>query len=164
MPVVSRRGFTRSCVTVGVLMLAMPGASGQATPEPVQIVRRLYAPYLKNDSSGGISALDAIKPHAAPALRRLIDRENACMRKQQGICNIDADVLIDGQDWQLSGFQVTTAGQSAERMTVHVAFRNSGRATAVEIPFEQSGGRWLISDVVSRPGGTRLTALLKGSN
>jgi Protein of unknown function (DUF3828) len=136
----------------------------QTVPEPVQIIRRFYQPYLKDDSAGGKSALDVIKPHATPELRRLIAKEESCARKQQGICNIDADVLIDGQDWKLSAFQVTALNVSEGRMTVRAAFRNTGRPTIVEFPFVKSGGRWLIADVHMQTSGETLTKLLQAAN
>jgi Protein of unknown function (DUF3828) len=136
----------------------------QTVPEPVQIVRRFYQPYLKDDSAGGKSALDVIKPHATPELRRLIAKEETCARKQQGICNIEADVLIDGQDWKLSAFQVTALNVSEDRITVRAAFRNTGRPTIVEFPFVKSGDRWLITDVHMKTSGETLINLLKAAN
>jgi hypothetical protein len=143
------------------LMLAAAPAAAQPQPdqEPLRIVRAFYAPYLANRSDA--NALDLIRAHATPELQRLIDRENACVRRTQGICAVDYDVLVDGQDFKISALQVTAQNARPGAMSVRAAFRNFNRAKAVDFSFAITGGRWLLSDVTMTDGARRLTTLLK---
>jgi hypothetical protein len=142
---------------------AIPAAFAQtaAEPDPVRIVRQLYAPYIADQLGKG--ALDLIKPHAAPELRRLIAREEACMRKSQGICNIDADVLTESQDPQVKSIQIAVRDATDAAMTVRVTFRHAGaaKATVIDIPFVRTGERWLIADVRGVAARTSLVRMLR---
>jgi hypothetical protein len=145
----------RLAIIASLAILAeVPAARAQqAEPDPVRIVRQLYAPYIADALGKG--ALDLIKPHAAPELRRLIAREEACMKQTQGICNIDADVLTESQDPQVKSIQTVVRDAKDAALTVRVTFRHVGatRNTVIDIPFVRSGERWLIADV--RPVGSR---------
>jgi hypothetical protein len=154
----SRRAVL-ACLAAGAAFPA--AAQPQPDQEPVQIVRALYAPYVANRNTPGQGAIDLIRPHATPELQRLIDKENACTRRTHGICAIDYDVLIDGQDWKLAGLQVTAQDARPGAMVVRASFRNMGRPTVVEFPFTITGGRWLMSDVIIKDRNRRLTAILK---
>jgi hypothetical protein len=154
---------SRRAILTGFAALAAMPISAQPQPdqEPVQIVRGLYAPYVANRTAPGQGAIDLIRPHATPELQRLIDKEKACTRRNQGICAIDYDMLIDGQDWKLAGLQVTAQDARPGAMVVRASFRNMGKSTVVDFPFAITGGRWLMSDVIIRDGNRRLTAVLR---
>lgn len=144
-------------------MLAVDPLMAQPQPdqEPVRIVQALYAPYVANRNTPGKGALDFIHPHATPELQRLIDKEKACTRLTRGICAVDYDVLVDGQDYKITRLQVTAQDARPGAMNVRATFRNFTRTTVVEFPFAISAGRWVMSDVVIKDGNRRLTAILK---
>ena len=150
---------SRRTLLAGSAAILSTTAAAQGEPEPVRIARALYAPYIADQLGKG--ALDLIKPHAAPELRRLILREEACSKKN-GICNIDVDVLTDSQDPQVRSIQTTVRDARGDAMTVRVSFRHTGARTetVIDIPVVRSGGRWLITDV-RRVGGSGLVAMLK---
>jgi hypothetical protein len=154
-------GSSAAAVAALAAMLAVSPAQAQSAPEPVRIVRQLYAPYIADQLGKG--ALDLIKPHAAPELRWLIAREEACAKKRQGICNIDADVLTDSQDPQVKSIQTAVRDASGAAMTVRVTFRHVGSAkdTVVDIPFVKAGERWQITDVRGVSTRSSLAAMLR---
>jgi hypothetical protein len=148
----------------GVLAAFIGAAPAIAQPrpdqEPLQIVRALYEPYVASrDTPKG--ALDLIRPHATADLRRLIEKEDACARRTRGICAIDYDVLVDGQDYKVTRLQVTAQDARPGAMTVRATFRNFDKATVVAFPFAVIGGRWQMTDVVIKDGNRRLTTILK---
>jgi hypothetical protein len=151
-------------VATGILaMFAIAPATAQPQPdqEPLQIVRALYAPYVANRDTPGKGALDFIRPNATPELQRLIDKEHACTRRTRGICAIEYDVIVDGQDYKITRLLVTAQDARPGAMTVRATFRNFDKATVVEFPFAITGGIWRMSDVVIKDGNRRLTAILK---
>ncbi len=154
---------SRRLIVAAFALLAATPAQSQPQPdqEPLRIVRALYAPYVADRDTPGQGALDFIRPNATPELQRLIDREAACTRRTQGICAIDYDVLVDGQDYKITRLNVTAQDARPGAMTVRATFRNLGRPTVVDFPFVLTAGRWLISDVVIKDGNRRLTAILK---
>jgi hypothetical protein len=156
--IASRRAILACFAAFAAAPLA---AQPQPDQEPVQIVRGLYAPYLANRNTPGQGAIDLVRPHATPDLQRLIDKEKACTRRTQGLCAIDYDMLVDGQDWKLAGLQVTAQDARPGAMVVRASFRNMGKAKVVDFPFAITGGRWLMSDVIIKDGNRRLTAVLR---
>jgi Protein of unknown function (DUF3828) len=152
-----------------LIILALIGANAenpamaqpQPDQEPLRIVREFYAPYLAGRSAPGKDSLDLLRPYASPELARLIDREKACTKRTGGLCALDFDMLVDGQDWKLAGLQVTAQDARPGAMVVRAAFRNFNQPKAVEYSFSIMGGRWMLSDVVIRAGNQRLTTILK---
>ncbi|TWB46873.1 hypothetical protein FBZ92_14218 [Nitrospirillum viridazoti] len=140
-------------------LAALPPAARAAGAEPAQstpqaivpqaIVEALYRPYLADphaEKDTNIDSVAQVRRHATPALTRLLDADRACEKRTQGICALDFDIIIDGQDWDLSGFglQAETSGDTA---TVTARFSNLG-PRVLAYHFVRTGGRWLIDDLV----------------
>ncbi|WP_186457388.1 DUF3828 domain-containing protein [Nitrospirillum amazonense] len=137
--------------SVALSLLALPPAAGAEAPRstPRAIVEALYRPYLVDPHAEKDTTIDSVaqvRRHATPALARLLDADRACEKRTQGICALDFDIIIDGQDWELSGFglEAEAAGDTA---TVTARFNNMG-PRVLAYHFARTGGRWLIDDVV----------------
>jgi hypothetical protein len=159
--------MNRRCLILGSIAFAaveaVPAAAQpQPDQEPLQIVRGIYAPYVADKLPPGKGGLDLIRPHATAELQRLIDRENACKRRTGGLCALDHDIVVDGQDFQIRGLQVVAQDARPGAMRVRASFRNLGKATVVDYAFAITGGRWQMSDVILRKAGEqRLTTILR---
>ncbi len=114
---------------------ALPGRRQSAPDqEPLRIVREMYAPYAANRPTAP-GALALIRPHAAPELVRLIDRENACVRRSGGgYCALDYDVLVDGQDYEIRGLQVWAVDARPGAMTARPCSATSASADGGLLP------------------------------
>lgn len=140
-----------------------PAHAQQLDQEPLRIVRQIYAPYIANRTNVP-GALALLKPHAAPELRRLIDREDACVRRSGGgICALDYDVIVDGQDFEIRGLQVAAADARPGAMTARASFRNFGKPRVVDFSFALTAGEWRLTDIVIRDGNRRLSTILKAN-
>ena len=128
--------------TLAVMALA---AHAPAPVTPQAIVQALYAPYAAGKDPAD-SAEDAIRRYAAPGLKRLIDKDNACMKREQGICNIDFDFLIAGQDGAPSHLKITEDAPTKQGQVVHALFDNGG-PVEVRFHFVRQGAAWKIDDV-----------------
>jgi len=130
-------------------MLALAAHAPQpATPHA--IVQSLYAPYVADPHAKGegpaLSAVDSIRRFAAPRLKKLIAADDACLKTSGEICNIDFDILIAGQDWDLSKFTISDDPAAGDRQVVHARFDNGG-PVEVRFYFVKSRGAWTIDDV-----------------
>ena len=81
------------------------------------------------------------------------------------IGRLDFDPWINGQDWTLSGVEVSEAPREGDRRIVIARFSNSGTHNVIRFELVEEGGRWLIDDMASTPPdgeGWRLREILTG--
>ncbi len=132
-----------------LLALLAVGAVHPATT-PHAIVQALYAPYLANPhaNSGAPSPDDEteIRDYASKSLKRAIDADRACEKREQGICNLDFDMVIAGQDWDISKFAIADGPATAMAQVVRATFDNGG-PVEVRFFFVRENGAWKIDDV-----------------
>lgn len=125
-----------------------PPMQAQRPLSPVEIVRQLYQPYVADGDAADFDSLQAIADHADGALKALVARDRACEAKEQGICRIDFDPVINGQDWNLNGkAPVFTEADTASGKTISAAFASYGIKIIIRYDFVLQGDQWLISDV-----------------
>jgi hypothetical protein len=151
------------------VMLAVSGptgfAMGQTNAPPLLVVHQFYQPYVtEGDSAPDDLAL--IAEHATQSLQSLISREQGCEREVQGVCRIDFDPVLGGQDCDFHGRWpkfTTTITVAGERVTAK--FSNGDVAMRVVYEFIREGGDWRIDNIRgAAPGMTwNLRALLSSS-
>ena len=124
------------------LLLAVGSA---AADELGDRVRALYRPYEKE---GGQTprATDVIRRMASRRLAALLDREEACSRRQ-GACNLGFDVIVNGQDYKLAAVRVSAADIRGDRAQVTARYTNMGDAFETRYDFAQEGGAWKLDDM-----------------
>ncbi len=120
---------------------------------PAKIVMALYRPYVADDDALGNDGLLAIAAHAEPRLKRLISQDRQCEAREGGVCRIDFDPVIAGQDTQLNGqwpvLSVRATQNGAE--IVLARFISGGVPMEVDYVFIRAGGSWVIRDVMGAP-------------
>jgi hypothetical protein len=131
----------------------------------VAMVRGFYVPYMAGDKGPEPPAATAvIAAHATAHLKGLIAADEACEKRGQGVCNLDFDVIINGQDWTLTKLpDFSVRAQGAGRAAVVSRFVNDGTTEEVVFEFVRTRGAWLIDDVTghdAEDGGWRLTSVL----
>jgi hypothetical protein len=136
---------------VHALAILALGAPAPQPATPHAIVQALYAPYVAADARGraqapSLSAVDSIRHFAAPGLKKLITADDDCQKREEGICNIDFDFLIAGQDWDPLKLSITDDPAAGNRQIVHARFDNGG-PVEVRFYFVKQGGAWRIDDV-----------------
>jgi hypothetical protein len=147
-------------------LLGAGGALADQGPGPmlVSLVSGFYRPYLDQNGPEPPAAVDVIAAHATPRLKALIAAEHACEKRVQGVCNLDSDVIIDGQDWDLKAPPVVQAHVAgADEIIVSSRFNNAGTKVEVDYDFMRQGSAWLINDVTdndSEDGPSRLSTIL----
>ena len=104
-------------------------------------------PYETNAKAG--SALELLRPHASRRLAALIDKEERCTAKTKEICNLDFDVIINGQDWRLKNVRIEPAKLEGDRASVMARFININTPQEIVYKFIREGSRWRLDDIGS---------------
>ncbi len=135
---------------IQILAAAMVAAAPVPTT-PHAIVEALYAPYLANPHADGSKdmpgAEDMVRRYASKSLKAAIDFDRACEKREQGICNLDSDVLIDGQDWDISQLVIADQPVTPQGQIIRVTFINDHAPCSVTFVFIREGGVWKIDDL-----------------
>ena len=136
-------------MTSFLLALLAAGSLHRATT-PHAIVQALYAPYLADPhANSGKQVPDdetEIRDFASKSLKRAIDADRACEKREQGICNLDFDMVIAGQDWDISKFAIADGPATADKQVIRATFDNGG-PVEVRFFFVRESGAWKIDDV-----------------
>jgi hypothetical protein len=125
--------------TLAVLLLS--ACSGAPAPgrDPVSTVEAIYAPYVENVANP--PSLE----NAAPWTGDLETLIEAAAEVDGGI---GFDPIIDGQEYEVAGLQVTSAdGATDTAAEVTAAFTNLGDPVTVTYDLVQEGGGWRVRDV-----------------
>ena len=68
------------------------------------------------------------------------------MERDHGICGLDFDILIDGQDWDLANFSLQQK-QIKKHSNVAAHFTNLGGWQKNIFTFVSEKGKWKIDDI-----------------
>jgi hypothetical protein len=136
-----KRAFVLALFT----MLAGPAPAKAGELE--ELVRGLYRPYERDAAAP--SALRLLRPHPSKRLRALIAKEERCTAKSREICNLDFDVIINGQDWELKNLRIEPAKLEADRASVVARFINIDTPQRIVYKFVRESSRWRLEDVES---------------
>lgn len=134
-----RRAFARlSLAGLAVAALA-PAAAAQVNTAPGSPYRIVF---------DILKGYEADKP---PDIRRL--PYTPAVRARLAKAEIDADFIIDGQDFQLTHLQINPEQAAGDkRRLVSATFKNMGEDRAVTFDFEEINGAWLIADIRHKDG------------
>ncbi len=110
----------------------------QADADPVSLITAIYRTYELNTPA---------LPHIySKRLQALIDKDARETPKGE-VGRIDWDMLVDGQDWQLSGLKIALLSKSATRAEVRATFKNHGDPNTMLFDLVLQGGHWRIDDI-----------------
>jgi hypothetical protein len=159
-----RRSFLAAFVAASVACSpSAPSAEKGASTDdaPAAIVRALYEPYLSET---------AVPPawYEAPLTDELQALIAEAAAGNEGNVPIEADPIIAGQDYQLTGLDVTVETPPVDGRAVVVArFSNMGAPTAVRYDLAETSGAWRIDNIRSEPGfdlRSELSAVIGGDD
>ncbi len=135
----------RSMFVIIFLLIASVSSFAAGVSSPTQIVQNLYKPYLSN-SSHAPSALESILPYASQSLKAAILKNEECELRTHEICSIDFDIIVNGQDWQLSNLSVS-GNEKVSAPAIQAKFLNFETKNKVIYYFIRENGNWKINEV-----------------
>jgi len=135
---------------IGMLGLLLAPASHAATPcaEPLAVARALF------EAGTAARFLDAPDALLSVGFARAMADERKCEEREQGICRLDHDPWLDGQDGEIdSEAAYRWLARSAAVGTVEVRYSVWGepRRTRLEMR-RQDDGCWRVDDLVTDRG------------
>lgn len=144
-------------LTGGLLMGAAPARAqaGAHAPDPAVWLRQIYALYHRAEKSSSLlnkSSVELMGKRASKSLAALFKRNADCEAKSKGVCALDWDFVIDGQDWTLSNIDVGPMVVAGDKATVTVKFRNFETACVNVYFFVREDGQWKVDDIETKSG------------
>ncbi len=137
-------------ILLALLLAVGLGAASPRAPadsDPVSLIKAIYQTYAENTPSLGGDAAEAGLPHIySQRLQALIDKDEK--ETPEGMVGrIDWDVIVDGQDWQLSALKIALVSKSATRAQVRATFKNFDHPSDMLFELVLEGGHWRVDDV-----------------
>ena len=131
-----------AALTAG-LFLGLTGlASAQTFDTPQALLEAFYAPYFSGEFT------DDESPFFSDELEALYAADAEATPEGE-IGALDFDPFVDGQDFELTDFEIGAPGIAGDYASADVTFNNMGRPTTLAYEFVKENGSWQIDDVVS---------------
>jgi Protein of unknown function (DUF3828) len=132
--------------------------------DPAAWLRQIYDLYHRAEKSKALnipSSVELVGKRASKSLAALFKRNAACEAKGEGVCALDWDFIVDGQDWTLSQTKVGPLVATGDKATVTVSFRNFTTACVNVYHFVREDGEWRVDDIETKSGADAPIALAK---
>ena len=155
------RGNRRLAAALIAGLLGLAGvapASAQVNmreADPAVWLRQIYDLYHRAEKAPALQdqATDQlVMKRASKSLAALFKKNRDCERKAKGICALDWDFIVDGQDYTLSNVEVGAAVVAGDKATVTVKFRNFDDAEMNVYSFVRENGEWWVDDIETTQG------------
>ena len=141
------------------LFLGLTGlATAQTFDTPQALLEAFYAPYFSGEFTEDES------PFFSDELEALYAADAEATPEGE-IGALDFDPFVDGQDFELTDFEIGAPGIAGEYASADVTFSNMGRPTTLSYELVKEDGSWQIDDVVSTSAENpyRLSEILGGT-
>ena len=137
---------------MGALFPGVVAASAHNQSSPQQIIEGFYNSYIFDPAHPEIkrpkpNALKTIRSYASKSFAKAIDAENRCTHKTHEICAIDSDIIIDGQDWDISQVSVTKEKNTENTQIIRAQFLNFNRNHILRYFFIKENNIWKIDEI-----------------
>ena len=133
-------------------------------PDPSAWLKQVYELYEKaqsNTALDGKATTDLIEKRSSKPLAALFRKDAACSKRTQGVCALDFDFVVDGQDYKISNVDVGPTVAAGDKATVTVTFRNFDANSRNVYTFVREGGQWKVDDVLFKSGADQPASLAK---
>jgi len=122
---------------------------------PSAWLRQIYDLYKRSESNPALqeqASYRIIVKRASKSLTALFKKNDDCEAKGQGVCAIDWDFIMDGQDSALTNVRVGDAVVTGDKATVTVTFKNFNTTCINFYFFVREDGEWKVDDIKTKSG------------
>ena len=167
---VAYANWMRAAALAGGLLTAAAPVLAQVNarePDPAVWLRQIYDLYHHAEKTPSLEkqANDSlIVKRASTSLAALFKKNDECEVEQKGVCALDWDFVVDGQDDKLSNIKVGAPVVAGEKAMVAVTFTNFGTPCANVYYFVREDGQWKVEDIETKRGSdapVRIAKLLR---
>jgi hypothetical protein len=124
-------------------------------PDPAVWLRQVYDLYHRAEHSAALEKqanTDLVVKRSSKALGALFKKDNDCVAKGDGVCALDWDFVIDGQDWRISNVNVGSPVIDGDKATVTVTFKNFKESCINVYSFVRENGAWKVGEIETKSG------------
>jgi len=152
---------------VALALLGAPSALAQVNPhepDPAAWLRQVYDLYQRAEKDSALEneANDnLVVKRASSSLATLFKQNETCETEQKGVCALDWDFVVDGQDNELSNVQVGDAVVDGDKATVTVKFTNFNTPCVNIYRFVREDGAWKVEDIETTQGSDAPVSIAK---
>lgn len=129
-------------LAAGLVLALTSFAAAQSYDTPEALIEAFYQPYFNGNFP------ENERQFRSAALQALYDND-AEITPEGEMGAISFDPYIDGQDYDISEFQIAAAGIAGDYASIEVTFNNFGEPRALTYELVLEDGGWKIDDVVS---------------
>ncbi len=137
-------------IVVIIFTMFVSQVYGVPPESPEAFVRRFFKEYLATfEKNYWFDKEKKLSQYFDRNLTSLFLKDEECKKKEQGICNLDFDPIIDAQDYDeniYSTLKVEKVG-SASANRIKVTFRNLGTRTTVIYTLRPTEKGWRINNI-----------------
>ncbi len=119
------------------------------TGGPESVVQDLYKNYawnVRRTISVDNEPNNVLLKYFDKNLTSLFIKNQECEAKEQGICNIDVDILYSAQDFEITDFRI--CAMDTDKHMVSVRFKNIGTPQVVRFKLSNTPAGWKVSDIL----------------
>jgi hypothetical protein len=129
-----------------LLVIALGGAAAaaEADSDPVSLITALYKTY--TDIGPGEDGTPGLPGVYSKRLQALIDKDEKETPEGE-VGRIDWDLVVDGQDWQLSALKIAEVSRSDTAAQVRATFKNFDDPRDMLYTLVLEDGHWRINDI-----------------
>ncbi len=123
--------------------------------DPAAWLRQIYDLYRRAEKSPALqnqATDELVMKRASKSLAALFRKNRDCEKKAKGICALDRDFVVDGQDYALSNVEVGSPALAGDKATVTVTFRNFDETDVNVYSFVRENGQWKVDDIETTQG------------
>ena len=131
-----------AALTAGLFISLTGLATAQTFDTPQALLEAFYAPYFDGEFN------EDETPFLSAELEALYTADAEATPEGE-IGALDFDPFVDGQDFELTDFEIGAPGIAGDYASADVTFNNMGRPTTLAYEFVKENGSWQIDDVVS---------------
>ncbi len=138
----------------------------EGEPDPAVWLRQVYDQYRRTQDADADKQPDfrIVVKRASKSLAALFKQDDDCMKRSGGVCALDWDFVVDGQDYRLSNVKVGVAIVAGDKAKVTVTFKNMSTPCVNVYVFVREDGQWKVDDIETKSGSeppVRIAKLLR---
>ncbi len=159
-------GWRKAALAWGMLACTTP-ALAQVPPgerDPSAWLRQVYELYRRAENAPELDTranYRLIVNRASRSLAALFKKNDDCEAEQEGICALDWDFVVDGQDFRLSNIKVGATAVSGDTASVTVSFTNFESSCVNVYRFVREDDEWKVEDIETRRGSEEPVSIAK---
>jgi Protein of unknown function (DUF3828) len=152
------RAYARAAALALILAAGTAPALAQmnaSEPDPAAWLRQVYDLYHRSEDNPKLqdqANYRIVVKRASKSLAALFKKNDACEKKEKGVCAIDSDFVVDGQDFKLSDIKVGDTVIAGNKATVTVSFTNLDAACVNTYDFVRESNQWKVNDIETKCG------------